>query len=301
MRVEPRTVASAQGTVIVTDRVCLLGLPGSGKTSFLAAVFELIAHDDVPGALRLAALPADRLYLQTVHERWLRCEPALRTRDTGTPQAVQFDLATDGGEPRVIEVPDIAGGAVRSLWEERRWTNGLDDLAKAATGVMLFARSDDIVPPRRVQRVIDTEAIPQTRVAPSDDGEGDIPPFDPGEAPTQVKLVDVIQSVVAIRETSPLRLAIILSAWDLVDGEGVGPLDLVRLRLPLLWQYLIANPEAIQFHAIGISAQGGDFSDPEDAQRLLSIDPPSHRVLVVDGEKRSNDISLPLRWLWSSA
>lgn len=286
--------------VSMTDRVCMLGLPGSGKTSFLAALYELLSHDDVEGTPRVLALPADRKYLQDVHERWLRCEPAVRTKDTGTPAAVHFELAVGEAEPRSIAIPDLAGGAVRTLWEERRWTNGLDELAQSASDVVLFLRADDIEQPLRVQRVVAGEEADEPQV---NDDEPDIPrvAFNPEKSPTQAKLVDLLQAIIAINPAQPLRVAIALSAWDRVQTQGVGPLDLMQLRLPLLWQFLVANPERVAFRTFGISAQGGDFSNADDAHRLLSIDPPSHRALVVDANDISHDMSRPLRWLWASS
>jgi Double-GTPase 1 len=284
----------------MTDLVCMLGLPGSGKTSFLAALYELVSHSDVEGAPRLLALPADRQYLQSVHERWLRCEPALRTKDSGVPVAVHFELAVGDADPRAIGVPDVAGGAIRTLWEERRWTNGLDDLAQSASDVILFIRADDIVQPTRVQLVLDPKAADDPRADEKDEPGAPLIPYNPEKSPTQVKLVDLLQAVIAINPARPLSVAIVLSAWDRVDGQGVGPPEFIRMRLPLLWQFLIVNPERITFRAFGISAQGGDFSEANDAQRLLGIDPPSLRAIVVDDDEKSHNVSRPLQWLWTN-
>src|SRR5207247_89555 len=58
----------------------LMGLPASGKTTFLAAAWEVVSHaDEVAGAPRLITIPAERRYLVQIHERWLKLEPALRT------------------------------------------------------------------------------------------------------------------------------------------------------------------------------------------------------------------------------
>ncbi len=282
----------------MAELICMLGLPGSGKTSFLAALYELVSHDDIEGSPKLVALPPDRAYLQDIHERWLRCEAALRTKDTGPAAAIHFDLETGDAETFSVAIPDVAGGAVRTLWEERRWTNGLDELARTASDVMLFLRADDIEPPKRVREAIDHAAVEEPRADGDDEREVPRIAFNPENSPTQVKLVDLLQSVAAINPTRPLGLAVVLSAWDRVQDQDVGPLELMQLRLPLLWQFLTANSETITFRAFGVSAQGGDFQQDADVRRLLSTDPPSSRTIVVDGEQVSNDISRPLRWLW---
>lgn len=281
--------------------VCMLGLPGSGKTSYLAALYEVVSHDDLHGAPRLAALPEDRHYLQGIHERWLRCEPAVRTRDVEVTPTVRFELSFGGEEAQPVAIPDVAGEAVRALWEERRWRNGLDEIVSTADDVMLFLRADAVVEPLRVQRILDPASAPPPLVDLDDDDEPDVAarPFNPEQSPTQVKLVDLLQAVIALNNSRPLALAIVLSAWDRFESSGVAPLDVLRIRLPLLWQYLIANPELLDFRAFGVSAQGGDFEDPSEARRLLHVEPPSGRMLVTDGDDTSHDVSRPLQWLWT--
>lgn len=283
------------------SRVCMLGLPGSGKTSYLASLYELISHDDVEGAPQLNALPDDRQYLQRVHERWLRCEPAVRTRDAGSPTAVEFSLTFDDSEEQTLAIPDVAGEAVRALWEERRWKSGLDDLARGASGILLFTKADEIVQPVRVQRVIDPET-PQAQPLLDDEPDVAATAFDPEKSPTQVKLVDLLGAVIELEPTRKLRVSLVLSAWDRVQHEGVTPAELVRLRMPLLWQYLVSNPELFAFNTYGVSAQGGDFAEPSAAERILAVDPPAHRATIVSDqrEEASHDVSLPLRWLWAS-
>jgi len=210
---------------------------------------------------------------------------------------VRFDLRLEDSAPKTVSVPDVAGEAVRALWEERRWKSGLDELARSASGVLLFIKANDIVQPLRVQRAMD----PKARRQPVLDEEPDFAaiPFDPGGSPTQVKLVDLIRAVLDLRATRRLRLAIVISAWDMVTQEEVTPLELIRLRMPLLWQYLASNPELIVFRTYGVSAQGGDFENPSDSERLLSVEPPAKRAIVVGEDIASHDVSHPLRWLWS--
>ncbi len=278
----------------------MLGLPESGKTSYLAALYELISHDDVPGALRIEALPADRQYLQTIHERWLRCEPAIRSRSE-QPQSIRFSIRIETGELRPLSVPDVAGESVRKVWEERRWDPGLLDLAASASAVMLFVRSDEIHPPKRIKTL--SEPVEDM---PGDEGdEGDEEPdtakepFDASKAPTQVKLTDLLQSTLKVNPARPLRVAVVLSAWDCVEREEISPYDLLRIQLPLLWQYLQSNPERILYHVFGVSAQGGEFSESVKNNPLLKVFPPSTRSRFIDGQEVSHDVSGPLRWLWA--
>ena len=48
----------------------------------------------------------------------------------------------------------------------------------------------------------------------------------------------------------------------------------------------------------GISAQGGKLD--EDKERLLSIELPSDRIIIVGNEASQHDISAPVQWLLQS-
>ena len=57
----------------------LIGLPETGKTTFLAALWQVVESDEVPGALRLEKLHGDREHLNKIRADWLCCSPMGRT------------------------------------------------------------------------------------------------------------------------------------------------------------------------------------------------------------------------------
>ena len=134
-----------------------------------------------------------------------------------------------------------------------------------------------------------------------DDGDQqDGPPtveWDLELAPTQVQLVGLLQFLepyVAAR--SPIRLAIIVSAWDQVlqkSGE-VNPAAWIPARMPYLDQYLKSHFEMLTVRVYGVSAQGGDLTS--DVVRLSSISPASNRIIVRGVDCTPHDITEPVRW-----
>ena len=124
----------------------------------------------------------------------------------------------------------------------------------------------------------------------------------------QVKLVDLLQFVAESGERAqPIRIAVILSAWDLVEkaqriGPGMAkelpknPTRFLAHCWPLLHQFLESNEDVFCHRVFGVSARGGGNS-PDEIERLTSIDQPSDRVILVDDEHRSKDLTRPIRWL----
>ena len=118
--------------------------------------------------------------------------------------------------------------------------------------------------------------------------------WDAKTSPSQVQLVDLLQFVLRRRPPTVLRVGLIVSAWDLVRGQGLMPQQWCAARLPLLGQFLESNPGRLSAEYYGISAQGGVL--PRDAERLRDFTHPSARIEVVVGieQASSHDITLPV-------
>jgi hypothetical protein len=105
----------------------------------------------------------------------------------------------------------------------------------------------------------------------------------------------LLQFVKYIRSDQAVQLAVVISAWDLVQVESQTwrPGDLVEKRMPLLWQYIKSNADVFNVVFFGISAQGGELKDSE---RLLEIGNPCDRVKLVEEDgTESTDITLPIK------
>ena len=89
------------------------------------------------------------------------------------------------------------------------------------------------------------------------------------------------------------KLAIIISAWDLVVQEGLTPAEWLNARVPLVAQYIEANKMQWRPIIFGVSAFGGDPGG--DVSALLALDNASDRPYVVDEAGRQlDDFTLPI-------
>jgi hypothetical protein len=303
----------------VTRTVVMIGLPESGKTTFLAALWGAIGEpaDGDGTELRLRELPQARQYLNAVYTTWLRCEPLTRTwLNTKVPDVV-LDLESADLAGLRLAVPDVPGEGFDRIWEEREWPARLTDLVQKADALLLFVRGDKVVfahpldaserddddPPQTeaIERPATTAPQPGPSTAPAPPGT-DAParakarPWDPKLSPTQVKLVQLVQEI-AERSATRLPMVVVVSAWDVTVEDGLTPAEWLAINLPLLEQFLTANAERFPYSVIGLSGQGGDIAVPEEAERLRAITPPSQRIMVDDGDVRDRDITRPLRWL----
>lgn len=281
----------------MSKSVVAMGLPASGKTTFLAALWHLLTNQKVKVRLSLVTLKAgEAAYLRAIASRWAQAKKQDRTFHSGN-KVVTLSLKLESGEEFDLRFPDIAGEAFAQVWEARECTAEVAEALRAG-GVLLFIHVDKI---RAPGWIADDAAQSQGMGI----ARGGAPvPWRPEFSPTQVQLVDMLRCLQAQPlDVGPRRLAVILSAWDKVEMDEVSPEQFLKMHLPLLHQYLAHGLGAgWELRVFGVSAQGADYddedSDPtEDAERMRAIDVPSHRIKVAVGDATTHDLTEPVYWL----
>lgn len=240
----------------------LIGLPNTGKTSFLAALWYMVGQSSLSCALKLEKLDGDSQYLNQIRDAWSEYRPVPRNKaDSEKPVAMWLKNRDTDAVGR-LSFPDLSGEAFRSQWTERQLATTYDKSLREATGGVLFVNPENIIKPHRIDTVnvvLDEiggdEAKQKAKIKEK--------PWDKELSPTQVKLVDILQFMAGRSYFQPsFRLAIVVSAWDRVTPANRQPSDWIEKELPLLKQFLESNSELFDVSFYGISAQGGRYALP---------------------------------------
>lgn len=271
--------------------ILICGLPASGKTTFIAALWYLLSNGEISTALTLGSLPENRNYLNNLSRKWAKVLQVDRTHIT-EHQRISI-LLNNGPSNATLNVPDMSGETWHDLWAMRYCSEDVAKWAMSSSGIILFLHSDKIR--HKIDLGLSNAMIESLGEQPTD---SEFVPWSPDSTPTQVVLVDLLQSLVY----PPLgdktrRLVVIISAWDKVEDIGQTPEDYLRYNLPLLHQFLQSSGNFSEVKIYGISAQGGDLESEEDLQKLKNEDIPSKRIKVVDGSYMTHDLTLPIQWL----
>jgi len=274
----------------------MVGLPAAGKTTYLAALWYLgtAAAPDV--AYRVDRLEGDLKYLNAMGRAWLECSEVPHTSVSSSESPVLSMVDTATGAATRLNIPDLSGEVFSHAIHSRRWDPRIAEPANAADGLLIFVNPGQLREPAWVfERPTGGQPEGPQPIAWSAD-----------LLPTQVQLVDLLQSVKYLRSGRVCPVAVIVSAWDEVASFYDEPSVWLSERLPLLDQYLATNARAFPNKLFGVSAQGGPLPGSEAA---LLDKKPFERPFIVEGLARSegagnsdvarsaHDLSAPVRWL----
>lgn len=276
----------------------LLGLPQSGKTSFLGALWYSIESQETLNSLSLEALPNDREYLTELSSLWCQCKNFQRTT-LGVDFPVSFTVANSKtGEKHIIDIPDMSGEFYKStLFEERQIPIEFINELKQVNGVLLFINADTFVRPTSIIEVNghlgDDISSEHRTESPKNKETFNVSK----DTPDVVYIVDILQIIQSF--VKDFKLAVIISAWDVIlsnfdrEESPISPIEWSRQELPLLMQAIESNFN--NYRIYGISAQGGSYKEVKD--ELLSKINQTERIQVHFEEEISNDITLPIKWI----
>ena len=289
----------------VENDILLMGLPSTGKSTYLAALWHVINSDKNEKSLNLLSLGGDNKYLNFLRNYWLSCDTVPRNKiDQSEGKEVKLLIETTNSHIKtLLSVPDFSGETFRFFWEDRKWSDEMQELINNANGLLFFISPIDIKPHASIsesipiEELLDDESIIDGEV----ELKNSIENWEMQFTPTQVILVELLQYLVYYSTLEkPIKLGVIVSAWDMVKNvDGIAePKSWLSKELPLLFQYLKSNPELYNFKVFGVSAQGGEYNVEDKLNNpLLEYDDPTDRIKVQVGNEVFSDIGVPICWL----
>jgi hypothetical protein len=253
--------------------------------------------------------------LNTIRDLWADAKKIERTKIPNEQSVSMILQDVKTGQIAETVLPDLSGESFGLQWTDRLMTIQYADLIRNAAGGLVLVHPASV---GEETLITDVENIVQkvqaASAASSSAGVGgavgdtmpqgeheqdSVTPKAPSvwqakDAPTALKLVELLQFVARLGVKRPIRIAVVVSAWDRIEDEGT-PSDWIARRLPLVFQYLSANPEIFSPRFFGVSAQGDELTN---AGALRAIPRPADRIRVVGQEvTETHDISMPVQWI----
>jgi hypothetical protein len=281
-----------------------IGLPRSGKSSFIGALWHVVLSGEIDSAFSITAQPEDREYLNRLQTDFLECKAPERTK-TDFEKKVELKIK-DNTTGQFVDFifPDLSGETYESQFEFRKLTNSYVEQIGESNSLMLFVNPDYIKKPNLISEA----------TAMLDDIEEEQPndqnlkveevKWIPKMCQTQIILVDILQMIIN-RISKPCKVGIVISAWDLIKNlpeeneSNISPSEWLKKQMPLLDQFLLANRLSFSYEVFGVSAQGGQYAETENNTELQSFTKQSERIIVQVKNDISHDITVPIKWLFN--
>jgi hypothetical protein len=276
--------------------IMLIGGPDSGKTNYLARLWEGLRS----GTGELVLIRASEIkFLEDMVAHLLQGEFAPRSSKSieESRQEVTVTVAQRGSQSEVdLVVPDVTG----ELWKIAvaqselpvEWMERLE----ASDGALLFLRvhSDQNVQPldwvtaRTLMQHMGNAKEAETSV------------------PTQVFLSELLRFLQLKLRTRPdgssPRVSVVVTAWDRLgpDQRAASPFSFIESQFPLFAGRL-ENVEGLDVRLFGVSIVGGDLDTDEDFKKTYQDgDLAASGYVVIDQNgtvTQVQDVTLPVKWL----
>jgi len=259
----------------------IIGLPDSGKTSFIGALGYYLISNETNDSVFYIDNTNDMDYISQVAEQWVKCEKAIRTNETAFYN-ISLNLQNKETDSKInVTMPDQSGETFRHIINRKAIDEEMYKQLCECEEILVF------INPSRIKRDTLIPDIPEEIRTETD---AKVEMTSEPHLNIQAEYVQMLQYLYYIRKNS-INLKIIVSAWDMYS-ECELPEKVLKDRVPLVWQYLHTNEEHFHCEYWGISAQGGDLSIEKEKQKLLEYENNIERIIVVNhrGEK-SNDIT----------
>lgn len=298
--------------------ILLLGLPETGKTSFLAALYYVASSGAEDRTMKEYKMSSDSTYLNMIRKQWLGCGKVDRTinvTNTSTKDVVLHLESAKFATQFDLHIPDVAGESFMTQFVDRLWETSYLEEVRNAGGILLFIHPsrlkhhtliDDIIGAHNALSEIDvgtpdSEATAkptlEETLTSAEEIQKESVEFTAENCPTQLIMTDLLQNHLDENQIKKLNVAVVVSAWESIVVEKHSPEKWLQLNLPLLFQYLNCNFEKINFKVFGVSALGGDIEKNSEIERLQNCNEPSDRIIVQDGDNTHSDIGIPIEWI----
>lgn len=286
----------------------IMGLPASGKTTFLAALWHLIESAETDCRLTMDSYKGDLNYLTLISDAWRTFKEVPRTSQVGNTDVVIHLKDRETGTRGTALFPDLAGETFELQVEERRCRSEFIEQATADDGVLFFVNANTKEDGLTINDL--NSRIPAAEVTSaqeeSDSASATVSvqqlEWEPKYAPAQVKIVQLLSDFLRPPFTyRRRRLALMISAWDLAKDQARTPNAWLTANMPLVDQFLRSNPELFEHRVYGVSAQGVELENDEAVDEIADITP-SKRIQIVGPEidENGHDLTSPLVWLMSA-
>lgn len=272
------------------NNILIIGGPNAGKTHFGGQLYGRLNSCQFKYKLAPNNRPSDLTIFEDVLAKLAEGKRAGHTESSAN-RTIQLKADDNEGNSVIFSFPDYAGEQVKMVVDNRRVNNLWKEYINESNSWILFVRLDEIeVAEDLINRGIPSLKEIQKRQAIA-------PPVKISDA---AHFVELLQTLVYIKGASTLRkiispnLTIILSCWDLIKEDQTAiPSQILKERLPLLWDFVTNNWNETSLSIIGLSSTERTLSDEPD-DNYIDKTPIAFGYIINEKGKTEKDLTISI-------
>lgn len=271
-----------------TTKFFMVGMPGSGKTTYLAMLVNMLVDGGSKTKLykKVEDMPEGYEHFKEFGKQLLECKELDRTRRL-VYNKISIPLWDSSKNAYLLDVPDISGEVFRDLIKDRRITQKIVDRISESDCLLFFINYKNMSWEKRIPLQKENTDKKETAINKKETSDSNL---DDRREANQSEVVELLQTLLDLKLNRPY-IRFVLSAWDRVEdekGADILPSKFVEEMFPLLYQFVDTNSKYLKAEYWGVSAQGGDFQSSKDIERIEKDEYNAIKVVEPTGECSSD-------------
>ena len=276
------------------EKKCFIaGLPDAGKTTYIAALWDIIKRRGTELELQFTMNPDNSTYLNEIWDYWVSMKNIERSK-IPVPDDITINVKRKSdGEELTLDIPDFMGEQFQRIIDHTLPESIQSWIEQSDRMLFLINKLND-----SLKDDLEDEAVQ------ADDGIDRTKEKEEAPHLAPEKMLLASQNMMVLKyianHAKMKKVAIGLSAWDVKIVEGKSPEEFLKQRSPVLYNFIKYHFNECVF--FGVSAQGFDYKDlaEKGAEMRLKARNSDRAFIVYDKEEDpSPDLTKPLNYLIS--
>lgn len=273
------------------NNVLIIGGPNAGKTHFGGQLYGRLNSRLFSYKIDPQHRPADLTIFQEVIDRLSEGKRAGHT-EASANRNIELKVSDESNNEVVFAFPDYAGEQVNFIIDNRRINTIWKQYIDSSSSWLLFVRLDDV---QEIEDIIN-RGIPSAEEIQKRNST--TPPVKISDAAHFVELLQMllyIKGIPSLIKINKPNLTIVLSCWDILKlPEGTIPIDVLKVRMPLLYHFVKNTWSENALSIIGLSSTEKTLTDEAD-EEYIDKSPINFGYIINSKGEKQKDLTLSIR------